>query len=252
LFHEALGAHLLSGRYIKDNESTIFKDKIGRLVLPESLTVIDDPQKKGVVGHYRFDVEGIEGERLVLVKDGVLQEYLLDRDSAPFFGKLSNGHARASWVCDDDGKPFIPEPRISNLEVINKNCVSDRELMEHLKRYCRDNGFEFGLYIGSHQGEVDVETGEFHIYPHRAWKIFPDGKKELITNFRVIAHPYEILTQLELSGKRYEDSQGFCGASSGYVRTWNRACAAFVPGVNVQAMPPIRLQPRVLPKLENK
>jgi len=250
LFHEALGAHLLSGRYIKENISTTFKKQLNKKILPEFITVVDDPQRKDASGFYKFDEEGIEGQRIVLVENGILKNYLLDRDSAAYFRKQSNGHSRVGWVCDDDGS-LIPEPRVGNLEIISSNSVPDEELVEILKKHCIENNIESGLYIDTRAGEVDVDTSEFHLYPHKAWKIFPDGRRERITSFYVVANPYELLKQIVVTGDSYKACSGICGAESGGVPTQEIAPAAFIPKVTIQAEEPNIRTERLLDKLND-
>lgn len=249
LFHEALGAHLLSGKYIKNNTSTTFKKQLNKKILPEFITLVDDPQKKDASGFYRFDEEGIEGQRIVLVENGILRNYILDRDSAVYFGKLSNGHSRGDWLCDEHAS--LPEPRVSNLEIISSNSVPDEELVEILKKYCVENNIECGLYIDARGGKVDLDTSEFHLYPHKAWKIFPDGRRERIESFYVVAHPYELLKQIVVTGDNYKTCTGMCGAESGFVPTQEIAPAAFIPRVTIQAEEPKIETKRLLKKLKD-
>jgi len=250
MYHEGLGGHHLSGRYIKKGFSTTFKNQLNKKILPEFITVVDDPQKKDASGFYRFDEEGIEGQRVVLVENGILRNYLLDRDSAVYFGKLSNGHARGEWLCDEMGS-ITPEPRVSNLEIISSNSVPDEELVEILKKHCIENNLECGLYIDARAGEVDVDTSEFHLYPHKAWKIFPDGRRERITSFYVVAHPYELLKQMVVTGDNYKICTGMCGAESGWVPTQQIAPAAFIPRVTIQSEEPKIQTKRLLEKLKD-
>ena len=249
LFHEAFGAHLLSGKYIKNNISTTFKNQLNKTIFPEFITVVDDPQKKDASGFYRFDEEGIEGQRIVLIENGILKNYLLDRDSAVYFEKLSNGHSRGEWLCDEHAS--LPEPRVGNLEIISSNSVPDEELVEILKRHCVQNNIECGLYIDARAGNVNVGTSKFHLYPHRAWKIFPDGRRERIESFYVAGFPYELLKQIVVTGDNYKTCTGMCGAESGWIPTQEIAPAAFIPRVTIQAEEPKIETKRLLEKLKD-
>ena len=237
LTHEAFGAHLLSGRYIQNGTSTTFKGKIDQLIMPEFLTIIDNPQKQGSYGFYMFDDEGIRSQKVTLVQNGVLKNYLLDRKSAVFFGKKSNGHSRMGWVVHSNEvgniMATLSEPRVSNLEIKSKNEVSESELTEIMKKHCKDKGIEFGLYIESSAGSVDVRDGNFHLTPSRAYKIFPNGKTEEIIDFFITGHPYNILKGITITGNVYKTTTGLCGASSGWVPTEEIAPSAFIKGVNI-------------------
>ncbi len=254
LFHEAMGAHLLSGKYIAEGTSTTFKGQIGKQVLPDFLTLIDNPQAQGAYGFYRYDDEGIEGQRVVLVENGILKNYLLDRDSAHDLKQKSNGHARSGWVMgfdeEADWSPVFPEPRVGNLEIISKKSIPDDELIEHMKKYCVDHKLECGLYIdGTIGGEVKLETGVFHLFPNIAWKIYQSGKKEYITNFIIVGNPYEHLKQIAVTGTTRDVTTGNCGADSGWVRTQELAPAAFLPKVSIQAIEPVCSTERLLERL---
>ena len=78
LFHEALG-HKLEGQRQRDPaHSQIFKDLVGKRVIPEHMSFIDDPtlavfQGTPVSGHYLFDEEGVPAQQVTLVDHGILR-----------------------------------------------------------------------------------------------------------------------------------------------------------------------------------
>ncbi|MEZ4546730.1 MAG: metallopeptidase TldD-related protein [Thermodesulfobacteriota bacterium] len=101
VFHEALGHRLEGERQIDDDEGQTFKEKVGKKIIPEFLTVIDDPsmssfQGTHLMGYYPFDDQGVPGQRVVLVENGVLRNFLLSRTPVNGFNS-SNGHGRASY-----------------------------------------------------------------------------------------------------------------------------------------------------------
>jgi len=245
MIHEALGGHLLSGKYIKDGISTVFKGRIGSLVLPEFLSIVDDPRLKGASGSYLFDDEGIASERVVLIENGILRNYLLDRGSAGYFKMRSNGRSRMEWVTGYDGI-VAPEPRVSNLSVSSKNCVSEVELEEIAKKSCVELGKECVLYIDSGIGEVNIGTSEFAMVPSRAYKIFPDGRREPAHNFVMVANAYELLGQIAVTGNKYEVGNGTCGSNSGWVPTQNVSPSMFIPQVNIQAIDGVKFKKELL------
>lgn len=248
LTHETFGAHLLSGKYIKQGVSTAFKGKKGQLIMPEFLTIVDNPQREGSFGFYMFDEEGIRSQKIVLVENGILKNYLLDRDSADYFGTNSNGHSRMQWVMslDGNGSAAEPEPRISNMEITSSNQVSDGELIEIMKKHCRDNNIDFGLYVESSAGSVNVVDGNFCLIPSRAYKIYPNGKMEEVIDFFITGHPYNILQRIKVTGDTYETNAGLCGAESGWIPTQETAPSAFIPKVNIQTQESVRYKPKLL------
>jgi hypothetical protein len=84
LFHEAVGHRLEGDRMDNDAEGKTFKGQIGQQVLPPFITMVDDPtlasiNGKSLNGYYRYDDEGIPGQRVTLVDKGVLRSFLLSR-----------------------------------------------------------------------------------------------------------------------------------------------------------------------------
>jgi predicted Zn-dependent protease len=81
--HEALAAHLLSANYIVDGDSTIFTGRKGELL--EGLKGVDilmDPTLSNGYGSFKYDCEGVEAKKVMLIEDGVILNYLTDRYSA--------------------------------------------------------------------------------------------------------------------------------------------------------------------------
>src|SRR5258708_17070352 len=114
LFHEAVGHRLEGERQNDDKDGHTFKGQIGQQILPPFLTIVDDPTRarfgeEELNGVYRYDDQGVPGQRTVLVDRGTLKSFLLSR--APVSGfAFSNGHGRSSPGRD-------PVARMSNLIV---------------------------------------------------------------------------------------------------------------------------------------
>ncbi|WP_061933528.1 TldD/PmbA family protein [Aureimonas sp. AU22] len=76
--------------------TSFLKDRMGRPVLPAGLDLLDEPRLQRRAGSRPFDGEGVAGERLALVEDGVLQHWLLDGATARELGLRTNGRASRS------------------------------------------------------------------------------------------------------------------------------------------------------------
>ena len=87
IFHEACG-HLLETTQI-ERGTTPFSDQVGSLIAHPSVTAVDEGLSGGAFGSLSMDDEGMEPERTVLIKDGVLQRFISDRA-----GELRTGHKR--------------------------------------------------------------------------------------------------------------------------------------------------------------
>src|SRR5437588_9482546 len=96
VFHEVLGHRLEGHRQRDEEEGQTFTKKIGQEVLPKFLSVIDDPTTREMAGvklagAYDFDNEGEPSQRVEVIKDGVLKNFLMSRMPIKDFAQ-SNGH----------------------------------------------------------------------------------------------------------------------------------------------------------------
>src|ERR1051326_8627316 len=79
-FHEALGHRLEGERQNDHKEGRTFKGQLGRRILPEVISISDDPTlatsgKASLNGHYLYDEEGVPARPTPLVEKGVLKSY---------------------------------------------------------------------------------------------------------------------------------------------------------------------------------
>jgi PmbA protein len=68
-------------------------DRLGTRIAAPAVTIVDDGLIPGALGSKPFDGEGLAIQRTVLVRDGVLDSYLLDTYSARKLGMTSTHHA---------------------------------------------------------------------------------------------------------------------------------------------------------------
>lgn len=141
VLHEAFG-HASEGDLVFTGDS-VLDGKLGTQLASESVTIIDEGVVEGGY-YYPFDDEGTRKGRTVVVENGVLRDYLHDRNSAQHFDAESTGNGRAQ---DFENLPIVRqtnyymEPRDHKLE----------ELVE---------GIDFGIYVrGKGAGGGQVETG---------------------------------------------------------------------------------------------
>lgn len=138
-------------------------------VLPDFLTVVDDPRPLTVdgltlVGSYEVDDEGVKAQPLTVIDKGVLTNYLLGREPIKD-GLHSNGHGRTALA-------GAPRPQISNLIMKASNGVPFAELKKKLIQMCKDQGRPYGYY---------VETTGVRLAPRLLWRIYTnDGHMELV------------------------------------------------------------------------
>ncbi len=100
LTHEILGhpseADRVLGREMAWAGGAWWGGMLGQRIGSDSLSVFDDPTLEGSLGWYRFDDEGVDAERTVLVEDGILKGHMQSRETAGIFGAAPTGNMRAS------------------------------------------------------------------------------------------------------------------------------------------------------------
>ncbi|BDC51466.1 microcin-processing peptidase [Bryobacterales bacterium F-183] len=74
-------------------KSSFLAGKIGERVASEHLTLIDDPTIPGLFGSYPFDDEGVPGRRKTIIRNGVLESYLLNTYCAKKLDMKTTGNA---------------------------------------------------------------------------------------------------------------------------------------------------------------
>ncbi|HEY0839607.1 MAG TPA: metallopeptidase TldD-related protein [Vulgatibacter sp.] len=236
LFHEAVGHRLEGERLHDDNEGRTFKGQVGKAVLPSFLTVIDDPtvRAEGKVqlnGWYRFDDEGVPGQRVALVEDGVLRAYLLSRKPVKGF-ESSNGHGRAQ-------ANRTPMARMANLFVRSKKQVSAKRLREMLIAEAKRAGKPYALLIeditGGNTNTSSYGYQAFKGVPRMVYRIdVATGKQELVRGVEIVGTPLTSINKIVATGDEYGVFNGFCGAESGYVPVSAVAPAALITEIELQ------------------
>ncbi|MCD6370766.1 MAG: TldD/PmbA family protein [Thermoplasmata archaeon] len=130
--HESCGhpseADRIMGREAAQaGESFIKQSMVGEKIGSEIVNVVDDPTVPGSFGYYKYDDEGIPAKRRYLYKEGKINEFLHNRESAGRMGTKSNGAARSSsWNRE-------PIPRMSTT-FFEPRDYSFEELIEDVKR----------------------------------------------------------------------------------------------------------------------
>ncbi|WP_312837313.1 metalloprotease PmbA [Atlantibacter hermannii] len=105
LFGHLVGAIAGGAVYRK---STFLLDSLGKQILPEWLTIEEHPHLLKGLASTPFDSEGVRTKRRDIVKDGVLQQWLLTNYSARKLGLTSTGHAGGihNWRINGRGLGF--------------------------------------------------------------------------------------------------------------------------------------------------
>jgi predicted Zn-dependent protease len=141
--------------------------KMGARVMPDFLTLVDDPtvtQFNGepLFGVYKVDEEGTPAQKKVIVENGILKTLLTSR--APVRGILqSTGNLRGAGVAP------------SNILLTSSKTVSPDELKKQLLDLVKTRNLDYGIIIRRMSNRA----------ASLAYRVYPDGHEELIRNATV-------------------------------------------------------------------
>ncbi len=253
-FHEIFGHRIEGHRQKDENFAQTFTKKINEEILPNFLTVQDNPaleQFKGVDlnGHYLYDDEGVKGQPVAVVEKGILKNFLMSRSPVKGF-TLSNGHGRAQA-----GRAVVS--RQGNLIIEPAKSLTDKELRQKLLEECKTQGKPYGLYFDDVVGGFTF-TGRFlpqsfNVTPVSVYRIYVDGRPdELVRGVDLIGTPLTSFSKILACGETYGVFNGYCGAESGMVPA-SAICPRLLTGqIEVQKKVKASDKPPVLAKPAGK
>ena len=184
IFHEACG-HALEATSVAPGTS-VFAGKLGQQIAAPCVTAIDDGTMPNEWGSENIDDEGTPTQRLVLIENGVLRSYMVDRLNGLKMGMAPTGSARR--------ENYTFAPTIANTE--------------------------FGLYAKQMGGgSVNTATGEFNFAVQEGYLV-RDGKiASPVRGASLIGKGEQILMRIDRVGRHMTMGQGMCGSLSGSVPT---------------------------------
>ncbi len=248
-FHEVLGHRLEGHRQRGEQEGQTFTKKINQQVLPEFLSVTDDPTKRtlngmDLGGFYEFDDEGMPASSVEVIKDGILKNFLMSRMPIKNFAK-SNGHGRSQGGLMATG-------RQGNLLVTSSRTTKDSDLRQKLIDEVKKQGKPYGLYFEDIQGGFTLTQRAmpqaFQVLPVLVWRVYPDGRPdELVRGVDIVGTPLAAMNRILLTGDKPQIFNGICGAESGSVPVSAVAPAMLFSEIEVQKRAHSLNRPPILP-----
>jgi predicted Zn-dependent protease len=247
-FHEVLGHRLEGQRQRGDEEGQTFTKDVGKPILPDFLSVADDPTVDNfgstwLSGSYQYDDEGQKAERVDLIQGGVLKTFLMSRLPIASFG-ASNGHGRAE-------SGHVPTGRQGNLIVTSTKSIPDSELRQQLIDEAKKQGKPYGLYF------EDISSGfavtqrsspqAFQVIPLVVWRVYVDGRSdELVRGVSIVGTPLAAMKSIIATGDKSEVFNGECGAESGTIPVSAVAPAMLLSTIETQRQPQGTARPPIL------
>ncbi len=200
IFHEACG-HSLEATSVAKNAS-VFSGKKGEKIGSELVTAIDDGTIENAWGSANFDDEGRPQKRRVLIKDGVLNSYMVDYLNGKRMNEESTSSSRRQSY------RFAPTSRMSNTYIDNGESTFEEIIA----------ATEHGLYAKKMGGgSVNPSTGDFNFAVMEGYMI-RDGKiAEAVKGATLVGTGKDALKRIDMVGDNLLRAQGMCGSLSGAV-----------------------------------
>ena len=202
IFHEACG-HSLEATSVGTGTSQMC-GKLGQQIANPKVTAIDDGTIPGAWGSVNIDDEGHPTQRNVLIENGILKNYMIDRLGSRRMGMPMTGNGRR------ESYAYEPTSRMTNT-FIDNGPDKNEDIIASI---------EYGLYAKSMGGgSVNPLTGAFNFAVSEGY-IVRNGKIcEPVRGASLIGTGSQIIKDIDMVGNNLATGQGMCGSSSGSVPT---------------------------------
>jgi TldD protein len=190
--HEALG-HICEADLTLSGSALM--GRLGEKIGSEKVTIYDSALIPQGFGAMEYDDEGVNGQKTVLIKEGVLVGLMHNRETAAKMNMAPTGNARAQ---DFRVPPII---RMRNT-CFDQGDYSFHELLEAIK---------FGYYLEAFRGGQANLDGTFTVGVQSAFEIVRGEIGEPVRNIGISGNTLETLTQTDACGKDLELGMGRCG-----------------------------------------
>ena len=195
LFHEACG-HGLEADHIAKGAS-VYAGKVGQLVASPLVTLVDDGTLAGEWGTLAIDDEGHPTQRNVLIKDGVLTDYMWDHVRSRKDGRGPSGNGRRQSYM------HLPMVRMTNTFVLD-GPDDPADIVASTER---------GVYVAKlGGGSVNTATGDFVFGMTEAYLIENGEITEPLREGNLIGNGPKVLEDIDMLGNDFAmGSPGTCG-----------------------------------------
>lgn len=200
LFHEACG-HGLEATSVA-YKTSVFADKIGQMVASPLVSAYDDGTISNEWGSLNMDDEGMATQRNVLIENGRLKGYLIDKLGGRRMGMDPTGSSRR------ESYRYAPTSRMNNTYILASQSTPEEIIAST----------EFGIfakYLGG--GSVNPATGDYNFNVREAYIIRQGKIAEAIKGATLIGNGMNTLQKIDMVGNNLKHEIGMCGSSSGTV-----------------------------------
>ena len=202
IFHEACGHGLEASSVAKEN--SIFAGKMGQMIASPLVSAVDDGTLPNEWGSLTIDDEGHKTQRNLLIENGILKGYLVDKLNGRRMDMKSTGSGRR------ESYKYAPTSRMTNTFILNGKSSFD-EIIKNT---------EYGIYAKNMGGgSVNPATGDFNFAVMEGYIIRNGEICEPVRGATLIGNGGEVLKKIDMVGNNLGFGQGMCGSSSGSIPT---------------------------------
>jgi len=173
---------------------SIFRNKIGKKVAGENVTIYDNGILPGGLRSGKMDMEGVPRQKTPIIEEGILRGFLYNNYWANIEGRRSTGNAGRGGA-GLNLPPYGTIPTISPTNIqLETGTHTEEELLEEVK-----NGYYVRNVQGAHQS--NPETGEFSVALAPAWRIQKSKITHAVKSVMIAGNAYEMLKKISALGK---------------------------------------------------
>ena len=202
IFHEACGHGLEATSVAKGN--SVFAGKIGQMIASPVVSAVDDGTIPNEWGTINIDDEGTPSRRNLLIENGILKGYMIDKLNGRRMGMTSTGSGRR------ESYKYAPTSRMTNTFILNGKSSLD-EMISSVEKGI------YAKYMGG--GSVNPATGNFNFAVMEGYLIENGKITSPVRGATLIGSGSEILKKIEMVGNNLAYGQGMCGSVSGSICT---------------------------------
>ena len=202
IFHEACGHGLEATSVAKGN--SVFAGKIGEMIASPVVSAVDDGTIPNEWGTINIDDEGTPSRRNLLIENGILKGYMVDKLNGRRMGMASTGSGRR------ESYKYAPTSRMTNTFILNGKSSLD-EMISSVEKGI------YAKYMGG--GSVNPATGNFNFAVMEGYLIENGKITSPVRGATLIGSGSEILKKIEMVGNNLAYGQGMCGSVSGSICT---------------------------------
>lgn len=200
IFHEACGHGLESHAVAR--KASVFADKLGEYVASPLVTAYDDGTIPNAWGSLNIDDEGMDTQKNLLIENGILKGYLIDKLGSRKMNMAPTGSGRR------ESYKYAPTSRMNNTFIAPGKSTPE-EIIANT---------ELGVFAKYMEGgSVNPTTSDYNFSVSEGYMIRNGKLAEPIKGAAIIGKGIDTLKKIDMVGNNLGLGIGMCGASSGTV-----------------------------------